>query len=450
MSNNPPKTLAVVTLGCPKNQVDSEVMAGALHLDGWRTVAEVEQASMVVINTCAFLSSAVEESMETIRSIAALKETGSLRHLIVAGCLPQRVGEELLREVPEVDYLIGTGALGRIVDICRSIEAGCEVRGAVLGGLDRLDIPWSKRAVISGPSAYLKISEGCDRSCSFCIIPDLRGSQRSRSPQEIVEEARRLVGSGVRELILIGQDTTSYGRDLPGSLELVDLLEALQDVEEARWIRILYTHPAGWNDRLIEAHRDLETVLPYIDMPIQHTDDSILKRMQRGVTHARTRDLIHEMRARIPDLTLRTTLLLGFPGETDTIFRGLLEEIDRTPFDRLGVFPYSPEPGSPAALLQGQVPSDVADERCRVVMEKQQSIALSRQQKRLGAVLPILIESVEEGGESGIGRSPGEAPEIDGDVLVRSDKKRPLSVGEIVDAAVVAVGSYDLETERVN
>jgi ribosomal protein S12 methylthiotransferase len=442
-------TLALVTLGCPKNQIDSEIMAGSLHRDGWITVGSVEGADTAIVNTCAFIAEAVEESMEAIRSVASLKAAGSLRRLIVAGCLGQRYGRRLFQEIPEVDFVVGTGEVGRIAQICRLLKDESAPRGVAVGWLDRLDIPWSQRAVISGPSAYLKIAEGCDRTCTFCIIPSFRGLQRSRRPDDIVEEARRLAAAGVREVILIGQDTTAYGHDLPERPDLALLLERLEEIEDLAWIRVLYTHPAGWNDRLIDAFARLRRTVPYVDMPVQHTQDEILKAMRRGISWGKTRGLIRRMREGIPELTLRTTLLLAFPGETEGHFEGLLEDIQETPFDRLGVFSYSPEPESPAATLPDPVPAGVAQERCRRVLEAQRSVSMSLLQKRIGRTLAVLVEECHPDGRSAWGRGPGDAPEIDGKITLDMSERPGARVGDLVMARVVAAGPYDLAATPV-
>jgi ribosomal protein S12 methylthiotransferase len=420
--------------------VDAEVMAGILAAEGWTLVAEPEGAEAVVVNTCAFLEEAVKESVGVLRDLARLKTEGRLRHLVVAGCLGPRMGERLLETVPEVDAVVAPAALGRIGEICRRLGAD----GSSRLFLDPYDIPWERRVVVSTGSAYLKIAEGCDRSCTFCIIPRLRGPQRSRPPEALVEEARRLVANGVRELVLVAQDTTAYGRDLEERVELADLLEALDRVDGVRWIRLLYTHPAGWNRRLMEAVRDLPRVLPYVDIPLQHTREPILRAMRRGVSHERTRELLQEMRETIPGLVLRTTILVGFPGESEADFEAMREEVLSLRFPHLGVFPFSPEPEAPAAALPGAVAPEVARSRRERLLEAQRSVALAFRREWVGREVEVLVE--RDDGEDVWGRVWWQAPEIDGEVRIPGAAGR-WRAGEFLRVRILGTGPYDLVSE---
>lgn len=438
-------SIAVITLGCPKNLVDSESMLGSLHRAGYPVARDPADADLVVVNTCAFLTASQEESIETILEMAALKETGRLRRLVVAGCLAQRHGEGVLHEIPEVDYLIGTGSIDQVVAIADGLLADSLERGAQLGGLESGAFAWEPR-VLSGMShcAYLKISEGCNNTCSFCIIPQLRGKHRSRPIDDIVAEATRLVGAGVRELIVVAQDTTSYGLDLYRRFALPELLQALDRIEGLRWVRLLYTYPRYWTEALVDSLGTLQCVAPYIDMPIQHASDPVLKRMRRGANWATTRGWLERIRAAAPDMVLRTTVITGFPGETEEEFAELKAAVADVEFDHLGAFAYSTEDGTPAGALGDQVPQEIREDRRNQIMELQRGISLRRNRALLGRELEVLIDEVDVTGSRGRGRWSGQAPEIDGHVAVRADDLTVLAAGQFVRVRIEAAGPYDL------
>jgi ribosomal protein S12 methylthiotransferase len=425
-----PPAISLVALGCPKNLVDSEILLGSLHGAGFRVAAHPEEADLIVVNTCAFLTSAEQESIDTVLRLARLKETGRLRYLVVAGCLPQRHGLSVLEEMPEVDYLLGPGAVDAVADVARGLFSGHLSRGARLDGLDQAKINWQAR-VLSGQrhAAYLKISEGCSRSCAFCIIPKLRGPHRSRPAEEIVAEAELLGASGVRELTLVAQDTTAYGMDLGDGPSLDRLLERLNRVDGVRWLRLLYTYPGRWNRSLIDAFVRLEKLLPYVDIPIQHAADAVLRRMGRGCDWATTERLLRELRSSVPGMVLRTTVLTGFPGETEEDFEFLLRALRHFEFDHLGAFAFSAEEGTPAAALPDQVAAEVAAERRDRVLLQQREISLRRNRARIGEELEVLVDTVDAERGVAIGRWAGQALEIDGRVLIPLGRRAPGGAG---------------------
>jgi ribosomal protein S12 methylthiotransferase len=440
-AKTPAPTLAFVTLGCPKNTVDSENMLGLLVEAGFRTVGDVRDADIAVVNTCAFLQSAVRESKEAIAQVAELKHTGRLKGLIVAGCLAQRAGESLLGEFPDVDAVLGTGQWKQVVGAASHLLAGSEervVRTEFPGGaLDSL----TPRA-LSTPRhlAYLKISEGCDHRCTFCIIPRLRGDQQSRSIADLVAEAERLVAQGVRELNLIGQDTTGFGTDLPGRPTLADLLEALDQVAGLTWIRVQYTYPRLWSDRLIEVWANARRVVPYVDMPLQHIAQDMLRTMARGMTGRDTRELVKRIRAGIPGVAFRTNFIVGFPGETDEHFDELCRFVEEEPFENLVVFQYEREPETPGYAMTPRVPVARRRSRRARLLELQQRLSRERLAQRIGETLTVMID-----GPSGRGqwaaRATGSAFEVDGGVVVEGDDLHP---GSLVQVRVTGSAAYDL------
>jgi ribosomal protein S12 methylthiotransferase len=445
--------VSVVTLGCPKNLVDSEIMLGSLHQAGFQVASRIEDAALVVVNTCAFLTLSQQESVNAILEVARLKQTGNLRNLVVAGCLPERHGESVLEEMPEVDYLLGPGTLDQVAEVARGLLRSELPRGASLGHLDRSGIDWEPR-VLSGHrhTAYLKISEGCDRTCTFCIIPQLRGRHRSRPIEEIEAEARRLAEMGVKELTLVGQDTTAYGVDLFGRYSLDRLLERLDRVEGIRWIRLLYTYPQAWTDRLLDCFTRLEKLVPYVDIPIQHAAEPVLRRMRRGVRWKTTEGWLRKMRQTVPGMTLRTTVITGFPGETEEDFEFLLRALREFEFDHLGAFAYSAEEGTPAAELSDPVPEELREERRERILAEQRSRSLRRNRGRLGESLEVLCDVVEK--EKGIARArfQGQALEIDGHVRIPLTPRRGGPVhsangprpGDFFRVRVRGAGPYDL------
>jgi ribosomal protein S12 methylthiotransferase len=439
--------LAFVTLGCPKNTVDSEHMLGALVQDGFRTVADVGEADVAVVNTCAFLQSAVRESKDAIARVAELKASGRLRALIVTGCLAQRAGASLLDEFPGVDAVLGTGHWKDVVAAARHVLGGSRERIADTsypgGAVDQL----TPRA-LSTPRhiAYLKISEGCDHRCTFCIIPQLRGDQKSRTIESLVAEAEQLATLGVRELNLIGQDTTGYGTDLPGKPTLAELLEALDRVEGLTWIRVQYTYPRLWDDRLIATWANAKRIVPYVDMPLQHIAQDVLRRMGRAMTERQTRELVRRIKGGIPRVAFRTNFIVGFPGETPEHFETLLRYIEEEPFDNLVVFGYEREPETPSHAMEPRVPYTTRRSRRATLLAAQQRLSRERLSRRIGESLTVMIDGPAPGSARGgaaqwAARSAGSAFEVDGGVVVEGEHLVP---GQLATVRVTGAAAYDL------
>ncbi len=432
----------LTTLGCPKNQVDSELMLGMLAAAGFPAAERAEEADCLIVNTCAFIDRAREESVHTVLELAGLKGRGRCRSLIVTGCLTQRYGAEVLREIPEVDGILGTSDLGRIVDLVRQAAGRQDwATGAPPGYLYDADTPRLLSARL--PYAYVKIAEGCDMACTFCAIPQFRGRHRSRPLPDIVREVEGLARRGIQEAILVSQDTLAYGRDLPGNGDIADLLLALSDTRMP-WIRPLYLHPAHVTDRLI-ARWARARVVPYLDLPVQHGDDAVLRAMRRAVTARRMTEIVRAFREAIPGLTVRTTVLVGFPGETEAAFENLLRFVDEVRFDRLGVFTYSPEEGTPAPSLPDPVPPEVAAERAAAVQELQDAIAWERAGGLAGSVQEVLVDGPSaDPAFDWEARTAGQAPEIDGVVYLRGR----FEPGRFARVRIVEVEGYELVGER--
>jgi ribosomal protein S12 methylthiotransferase len=432
----------LTSLGCPKNQVDSELMLGMLAEAGHEIAEDATAAECVVVNTCAFIDRAREESVETILELAQLKERGRARAVIVTGCLPQRYGRDLLDAMPEVDAILGTSELHRIVDLVDQADGRQRwVDSAPPGYL--YDATTPRRLASRVPYAYVKIAEGCDMGCTFCAIPQFRGRHRSRPRADVVAEVEALHRRGIQEAILVSQDTLAYGRDLPGNGDIGDLLLALSETEMP-WIRPMYLHPAHVNDRLV-AKFARARVVPYLDMPVQHGDDGVLRAMRRAVTARRMREIFAQFREAIPGLAVRTTVLVGFPGETPAAFDNLLSFIEDVAFDRLGVFAYSSEEGTPAAALPDQVPAEVMAERAQLVQETQDRLAWPRQKALAGARAVVLVDGPSADPAFAFeGRLAGQAPEIDGVVLLRN---RALTPGRFAEVSIVEVDGYELVGE---
>ena len=440
-----PDTVSVVTLGCPKNLVDSESMLGQLHRAGFPVASEIEDASLVVVNTCGFLTASQKESIETILEVSRLKTEGRLKKLVVSGCLSQRHGADVLDEIEEIDYLLGPGTYDAVADVAEGLLYGDLERGCQVDRLDRAEFAWQPR-VLSGfqHTAYLKISEGCNNTCTFCIIPQLRGKHRSRPIEDIVAEAERLVQHGVKELTIVAQDTTSYGLDLYGGFSLHRLLQALDQIEGLHWIRLLYTYPRYWTPELLECFSTVSKLIPYVDMPIQHASESVIKRMRRGAGWQRTDELLHQIRAAAPDMALRTTVITGFPGETEEEFEQMMAFLREFEFDNLGAFAYSTEEGTPAGAMQNQIPEEVREERRVRVMKQQRTLSLHRNRQRIGRELVVLIDEVDSEKNVAWGRWTGQAPEIDGQVIVKVGIAPLPAVGDMVEVKILGAGPYDL------
>jgi len=430
------------TLGCPKNQVDSELMLGMLNRSGHEITDVAETADCLVVNTCAFIDRAREESVQTILELARVKETGRARALIVTGCLTQRYGGEILSEIPEVTAILGTSELDKIVALVNQTEGRQDwVTSAPPGYLYDATTPRLLTARV--PYAYVKIAEGCDMGCTFCAIPQFRGAHRSRPLRDIVAEVEGLARRGIQEAILVSQDTLAYGRELSGNGDIGDLLLALSDTRMP-WIRPMYLHPAHVNDRLVDKWARAR-VVPYLDMPVQHGDDGILRAMRRAVTARRMKDIVAQFRGAIPGLTIRTTVLVGFPGETDAAFDNLLAFVEDAAFDRLGVFTYSVEEGTPAATMPDQVPAEVMAERAQHVQELQDRLVWPRQKALFGTQQTVLVDGPSEDPAFPFeGRTAGQAPEIDGVVYLGN---RQLTPGRFADVRIVEVDGYELVGE---
>jgi ribosomal protein S12 methylthiotransferase len=434
----------VTTLGCPKNQVDSELMLGLLSDAGFALAERAEEAECLVVNTCAFIDRAREESVQTILELARLKERGRCRALIVTGCLTQRYGAEVMKEMPEIDGILGTSNLPAIVDLVRQAAGRHDWATAAPPGY-LYDASTPRLLTAKMPYAYVKIAEGCDMGCTFCAIPQFRGRHRSRPLADIVREVEGLASRGVQEAILVSQDTLAYGRDLPGNGDIGALLLALGDTRMP-WIRPMYLHPAHVNDRLVETWARAR-VVPYLDMPVQHADDTILRSMRRAVTARRMRDVVAQFRAAMPGVTVRTTVLVGFPGETEAAFERLLEFVDDVRFDRLGVFTYSAEEGTPSPTYPDQVDPDVAAERAARVQEAQDAIAWERAAKLVGTETEVLVDGPSaDSAFHWEGRTAGQAPEIDGVVYLRG--ARDFTPGHFARVRVAEVDGYELVGER--
>src|SRR3989440_12186227 len=429
-------TLYLLSLGCPKNRVDSEVMLGTLLGQGYELVHDAEDAEVVLINSCAFIGEAKQESIDAILEHAQLKETGRCKALVVAGCLTQRYADVLQQEMPEVDYFVGTSAYPRIAQILRG-----ERDRAVIPDPDYIaDSRTPRRNSMPRWTAYVKISEGCDNKCTFCIIPTLRGLQRSRPIADIVAEADRLCGEGAIDLNLAAPDLTAYGHDLPGRPKLHDLLHALQDVP-ARWIRLHYAYPRDFPDALIEAIAEQPNVARYLDMPLQHIADPVLRRMKRGRDAAWVRRLVRQLRDRVPDLTFRTSFIVGFPGETEDQFEELCDFIQEMRFEKVGVFQFSREEGTESFALDGQLPQRLKAQRQKKLLGIQRKISKAHQQRLVGRAIHVLIEGVSAETDLLLeGRWMGQAPEIDGKVYVNRGQA---SAGEIVRVEIEQAGDHD-------
>lgn len=433
--------ILLISLGCDKNLVDSEFMLGKLTEKGFEIVDDESEAEAIVINTCCFIHDAKEESIETILEMAQYKKTGVLKALVVCGCLAQRYHDEIKEEIPEVDAIIGTTAYEDIVNAV--MEAVSGHFSEKLKNIDYLPSQNAKRIYSTGTEySYLKIAEGCDKHCTYCIIPKLRGSYRSVPMEDIIKQAEYLAECGVKELIIIAQETTIYGKDIYGENKLTELLDRLCKVPGIKWIRLLYAYPEEITEELAYAIRDHEKICNYIDMPIQHCSDNILKRMGRRTSKAELFEKIAMLRRIVPDIALRTSLITGFPGESEKDHKELVEFIKNVRFDRLGVFKYSAEENTPAASFEDQIPEDVMDERFDELMSIQQEIAFEKARERVDDVVEVMIEGEIPEEEVYIGRTRIDAPNIDGCVFLPMTEK--FMTGDICRARVTGARDYDL------
>ncbi len=436
-----------ISLGCDKNLVDSEVMLGLLAKEGYRMVDDEVEADVAVINTCCFIHDAKEESIQTILEMAQYKENGRLKALIVTGCLAQRYQQEILTEIPEVDAVLGTTSFTEIADAVKEALAG---NGHVrLDDLDALPMTEVRRLITTGGHfAYLKIAEGCDKHCTYCIIPKIRGNFRSVPMEKLIKEATELADQGVKELILVAQETTLYGADLYGEKSLHQLLRKLCKIEGIRWIRILYCYPEEIYDDLIQTIKEEKKICHYLDLPIQHASDSILKRMGRKTTKDQLKSVISRLRAEIPDIVIRTTLITGFPGETQEDHEELMEFIDEMEFDRLGVFTYSPEEDTPAASMPEQIPEEIKEDRQAELMELQQDIVFEQAEDMIGRELLVMIEGKLADENAYVGRTYKDAPNVDGLIFIHTDEE--LMSGDFAKVRVTGALEYDLIGELIS
>lgn len=448
MNERTREKISMVSLGCPKNLVDAEVMLGFLDREGYEITTDEKEADIIIVNTCSFIKEAKQESIDAILDLADRKQDGRCRLLIVTGCLPQRYQEELCRELPEVDIFIGTGDYPRIAEIIAE-KRGTSGQLRYIGDPNFVydeDSPRLKSTPVY--SAYLKIAEGCSNCCSYCVIPSLRGGFRSRPMDAVLAEAGRLVAGGARELNLIAQDVTRYGSDLGEGASLEELIRRLAGLEELRWIRLLYAYPDGITDSLIRVIRDEKKVCKYLDIPLQHISDPVLSRMNRRGGAAEIRALIAKLRAEIPDIALRTSLIVGFPGETEDDFRKLLQFVEEARFDRLGVFCYSREEGTPAAGMEGQISERIKRERYKKVMTVQGRLSFKQNRSLVGRIEEVIVEGYSEETELLLrGRSSRQAPDIDGQVYITAGQA---DVGDIVRLKVTDSSDYDLIGEIID
>jgi len=438
--------VSLVSLGCAKNLVDAEVMLGHLPADRYEITTDEASADIIVVNTCVFIEEAKEESVETILDIAEHKETGRCRLLIVAGCMPQRYRDDLAKELPEVDLFIGTGDAPRIVELIEGWDPAASPQQ--IGTPDYLYDHETPR-LRSSPfySTYVKIAEGCNNCCSFCVIPEVRGTLRSRTIASVVAEVERLVEEGVKEINLIAQDVTAYGLDCSDSSQLVPLLRELVKIEKLQWLRLLYAYPDGITDELLDLIAAEDKICNYLDVPLQHIDDKILMMMSRRVDEAAIRELLARIRQRLPEVTLRTSLIVGFPGETDVQFNKLLAFVNEGLFERVGVFRYSREEGTPAATLENQVPVRIKRARYHKLMKAQSRVSFRKNRELVGQVEPVLVEGFSEETELLLrGRSVRQAPDVDGQVYITAGRAE---VGDIVPLRITDSSEYDLIGEIV-
>lgn len=445
-SSEPRGSYAVISLGCPKNTVDTEQMLGQLHQFGYRLVDQPEGADFVVVNTCGFIDSARAESMGAIDEMLELKQQGKLRGVIVTGCLAERKRDELMQARPQIDGMLGVFGRDDIVAIADRFTDGITEQRSVFRPAPIQALPDNHRLGITPAHfAYLKISEGCDRLCTFCAIPKMRGKHASKPIEQVVAEARSLAASGVRELNVVAQDTTYYGRDLYGKERLRELLLQLDDIDGIEWIRLMYFYPMYIDDALLDVIAGAKRIVPYIDMPLQHASDSMLRRMSRRVNRADTEVLLRKMRDKIDNLVLRTTFITGFPGETQDDVDQLYDFIDTHKFERLGIFTYSLEPDTPAAKLADHIPAEIAEERRARLMQLQQDLAFNWNENRIGTMADVLIDRPLPDQEGvWIGRTAADAPDIDGLVFVSQQDDDRLAQGVIVPCEIVASQGYDL------
>lgn len=433
--------VGMISLGCPKNQVDAEHMLALLDAEGMEIVDYVDGCDVVIVNTCGFIDDAKKEAIENILDMVELKKEGVIGKIIVTGCLAQRYQSEILTEIPEVDAVLGIGANG---DIIKTIEEVMTSISPIESYPSQQELPLDGQRILTTPEhwAYLKIGDGCSNRCTYCTIPSIRGDMRSRPMENIIEEAKQLAETGVKELILVAQDTTSYGLDLYGELRLPQLLDELCKIESIEWIRMLYCYPDRITDELIATMKKQEKIVNYIDLPLQHADDKILKAMNRRGDQAMIREVIGKLRTAMPDVVIRTTFIVGFPGEGEEEFETLAEFVNEMEFDRLGVFTFSAQEGTPAYDMECQVDDDVKVRRGEVIMQDQYSIMEEKNSRKIDNEYKVIVEEYDAYTDSYIGRTYMDAPEIDG--LVKFTSPKELEIGDFVYVEIFDVDGYDL------
>ncbi len=435
----------VVTLGCEKNLVDSEIMSGLIYERGYSLVDEAEEATVIIVNTCGFIDAAKEESVNTILDMADLKETARLKALIVSGCLTQRYKEQLMEEMPEIDGIVGTGDFHNITEI---VDEALRGKKPIKVGNPVFDYNIALPRKVTTPryTAFVKIAEGCDNACTFCSIPMMRGKFRSRTMESIIAEVKQLASQGVKEVSLIAQDSTNYGTDLYDRFMLPELLNRVSEVEGIAWVRLHYAYPGFFSDELIETFANNPKICKYIDMPLQHSEDIILKRMRRPGRQRDTRELVAKIRNAVPDVALRTSLIVGFPGETEEDFERLCQFVKEIKFDRLGVFAYSSEEGTPAVRLPNHVPDDVKEWRVNTLMEIQRIVSRDNSSRYIGMEIDVLVERYDGRSDVYVGRSMYDAPEIDGEVFISNCRTE---IGAIQKVRVTHAYEFDLSGEGI-
>lgn len=433
--------IGLISLGCPKNQVDAEHMLALMDEAGHTIVDYVDGCDVVIINTCGFIDDAKKEAIENILDTVELKKEGLVKKIIVTGCLAQRHKEEIVREIPEVDAVIGIGANGNILDVIEDVMVSPT---CIESFPPQSELPLDGQRILTTPEhwAYLKISDGCSNRCTYCTIPSIRGDMRSRKIENIIDEAKQLAEIGIKELIIVAQDTTSYGLDLYGELKLPALLDALCEVDGIEWIRLLYCYPDRITDELIATMKKQEKIVHYIDLPLQHANDRILKAMNRRGTSAEIRNTIEKLRAEIPDVVIRTTFIVGFPGEDDEAFEDLAEFVNEMEFDRLGCFSFSAQEGTPAYDMEDQVEDDVKLNRGDIIMQDQLAIMEEKNNEKIGNTYKTIVEEYDSYSDSYIGRTYMDAPEIDS--VVKFTSSEDLEIGDFADVTIFDFDEYDL------
>lgn len=439
--------LLFISLGCDKNLVDTEVMLGMLAKHGYQMVDDEASADIIVINTCCFIHDAKEESINTILEMAEWKKSGKLKALVVTGCLAERYRQEIMDEIPEVDAVLGTTSYDKILEVIAAALHG--EHKLIVNDVNALPLVDEKRIVTTGGHyAYMKIAEGCDKHCTYCIIPKIRGNYRSVPMERLVKEAEYLAEQGVKELILVAQETTVYGKDIYGEKSLPKLLRALCKVSGLRWIRILYCYPEEITEELIQIMKEEPKICHYIDLPIQHASDAILKRMGRRTSKAQLIETVEHLREEIPDICIRTTLITGFPGETEEQHEEVMDFVDQMEFDRLGVFTYSPEEDTPAAEFEHQIPEEIKEDRQAELMELQQDIAFELAENMIGQTVLVMIEGKVADENAYVGRTYKDAPNVDGLIFIMTDEE--LVSGDFAMVKVTGAQEYDLIGELLS